>query len=183
MSYLYLKAFHIIFIVTWFAGMFYIVRLFIYQTEAQQKEETERHILTAQLKIMSRRLWYGITFPSAILTLILGPLVLWKGGFHYDFLEHNWLHIKLAFVLGLYLYFFSLHKIFLQLQNDVYKYSGQFLRVWNELATIFLIAIVTLAAVKSSISWLWALGGLLLFIIILMSAIFIYKKIRERKDQ
>ena len=71
--YLYLKALHIIFMVTWFAGMFYIVRLFIYNTEANGKTEPERTILQKQFGIMIKRLWLGITWPSAILTLIFGP--------------------------------------------------------------------------------------------------------------
>ena len=177
---LYLKAFHIIFIVTWFAGMFYIVRLFIYQTEAQEKSDIARDILTRQYKIMAKRLWNGITIPSAILTLIFGPLVLWKAGYLVDFGAHTWLHLKIGFVLALYAYFLSLHKIFKQLQQDVYKKSAQFLRVWNEVATIFLVIIVTLATVKNSISWLWTLGGLLLFVALLMMAIRWYKKYRTK---
>jgi putative membrane protein len=67
------KALHIIFIVTWFAGLFYIVRLFVYQAEADQKEEPEKSILSKQYKIMAKRLWYGITWPSFVLTLLFGP--------------------------------------------------------------------------------------------------------------
>lgn len=177
---LYWKALHIIFIVTWFAGMFYIVRLFIYQREAQYKSTTEREILTPQYQLMSRRLWYGITVPSAILTLILGPIVMWQMNYFQDFGLHTWLHVKILFVLGLYVYFLSLNRIFLQLQKDVYKKSAQFLRVWNELATIFLVVIVFLAVVKNTLSWIWGLIGLIGFIIILMSAIKIYKMIREK---
>ena len=70
MDFLYLKALHIIFVVTWFAGLFYIVRLFIYQTEAAQKPEPAREILQTQYKLMSKRLWYIITWPSAILASI-----------------------------------------------------------------------------------------------------------------
>ena len=77
--YFYLKALHIIFIVTWFAGMFYIVRLFIYNTEAGNKPEPEQSILQQQFGIMIRRLWLGITWPSAILTLILGVWVMLNG--------------------------------------------------------------------------------------------------------
>ncbi|HVF96269.1 MAG TPA: CopD family protein, partial [Flavisolibacter sp.] len=73
--YAYLKALHIIFIVTWFAGMFYIVRLFIYNTEAAEKPEPEKSILQKQFSIMSKRLWFGITWPSAVMTLVFGPLV------------------------------------------------------------------------------------------------------------
>ena len=178
---LYLKAFHIIFIVTWFAGMFYIVRLFIYQTEACEKPQQEQDILVPQLQLMSRRLWYGITFPSAMLTLVLGPMVMWRAFYLEDFGAHTWLHIKLVLVVLLYLYFFSLHRIFLQLQRGVYKRSARFLRVWNEVATVFLVAIVILATVKNSTSWLWGLLGLVLFVAVLITAIRIYQKIREKK--
>lgn len=179
MDFLYLKALHVIFIVTWFAGMFYIVRLFIYNTEAAGKAEPERSILQLQFGIMSKRLWYGITVPSAVLTLLFGPLVLWKGGYLEHFGFHTWLHVKLLFVLLLYAYFFSLHRIFKQQQQGIFKYSSQKLRVWNEVATIFLVAIVMLAVVKQTMSWAWGLGGLIAFIIVLMAAIRVYKKTRK----
>ena len=145
---LYLKALHIIFIVTWFSGMFYIVRLFIYATEANDKDEPERSILQKQYALMSKRLWYGITVPSAILTLILGPLVMWKGGYFENFGFYTWLHVKLLFVVLLYVYFYTLHKIFVQQQKSIFKYSSKQLRIWNEVATIFLVTIVMLAVVK-----------------------------------
>lgn len=179
MSFLYLKALHIIFIVTWFSGMFYIVRLFIYNRDAQDKEEPERRILQQHFALMSKRLWYGITVPSAVLTLIFGPLVLWKGNYLENFGFHTWLHIKLLFVILLYLYFFSLHKLFKQQQQGIFKYSSRQLRIWNEVATIFLVAIVMLAVVKSTMSWFWGLAGLILFIVVLMLAIRLYRKIRK----
>jgi putative membrane protein len=161
--------------VTWFSGLFYIVRLFIYQTEANLLPEPERSILINQYKLMSRRLWYGITWPSAIITLALGisllhyfsaglPLFLW---------------IKLGFVAGLYLYHFTCHFIFRKLQKDVYKYSGQSLRIWNEVATIFLVSIVFLIILKSALSMVIGIIGLLLFSLILIAAIKIYKKLRS----
>ncbi|RYY95423.1 MAG: protoporphyrinogen IX oxidase [Chitinophagaceae bacterium] len=179
--YAYLKALHIVFIVTWFAGMFYIVRLFIYNREAQDKDEPERSILQRQFAIMIRRLWLGITWPSAILTLILGPWVMFEYGWHRMLGEPGgrWLEVKLLFVLGLYAYFFSLHQIYKQQLAGRFTWSGQKLRVWNEVATIFLIPIVMLATVKTGISWLWGLLGLIGFIIVLMSAIRIYKAIRK----
>lgn len=175
-SYLYLKALHIIFIVTWFAGMFYIVRLFIYNTEAQERGEPDRSILQAQFRIMIKRLWLGITWPSAILTLIFGPLLWSRLG-----ALPSWLAVKLFFVVGLYAYHFTLHAIYKQEMAGVFKYSSQKLRVWNEVATIFLVAIVMLATVKSSVSWIWGLLGLIGFVIVLMSAIKIYKNIRMRR--
>jgi protoporphyrinogen IX oxidase len=179
--YLYLKALHIIFVVTWFAGMFYIVRLFIYNTEAQERPEQERSILQAQFRIMIKRLWLGITWPSAMLTLALGPVVMFLGNWHTQLSEGagKWLAVKLLFVAGLYAYHFSLHHIYKQQMRGVFQYSGQKLRVWNEVATIFLVAIVMLATVKSSVSWVWGLIGLLGLVVVLMSAIKIYRNLRS----
>jgi len=179
--YAYLKALHIIFVVTWFAGMFYIVRLFIYNTEASEKGEPERSILQKQFGIMIRRLWLGITWPSAVLTLIFGPWVMWNGGWDRTLGQEagRWLMVKLCFVVLLYVYHFSLHAIYKQQASGVFKYSSQKLRLWNEVATVFLVPIVMLATVKSGMSWLWGLAGLAGFIIVLMSAIRIYKALRS----
>jgi putative membrane protein len=179
--YSYIKALHIIFIVTWFAGMFYIVRLFIYNTEANEKGEPEKSILQKQLIIMTRRLWFGITWPSAILTLIFGPWVMLNGNWDKQLFNEGgrWLLIKLVFVLLLYVYHFSLHSIYKQEAKGIFRYSSQQLRIWNEVATIFLVPIVMLATVKQSISWVWGLVGLVGFVIVLMSAIKIYKTLRK----
>lgn len=174
--YLYLKALHIIFIVTWFAGLFYMPRLFIYNTEAGEQPESARTVLRNQFSIMMRRLWYGITWPSAILTLILGGVTwYWLG------VTPGWLLVKLAFVAGLYMYHFTLHVIFLQEIKGIFRYSSQQLRLWNEVATIFLVAIVMLVVVRQNMSLVWGVGGLILFVIILLSAIKVYKLVRERK--
>ncbi len=174
--YNYIKALHIIFIVTWFAGMFYMPRLFIYSTEAEQQPGEIKTALRQQLGLMSRRLWLGITWPSALLTLVLGPWLWWlMGSFP------QWLLIKLIFVLGLYAYHLSIHFVYRQQQKGIYQYSSQQLRIWNEFATIFLFAIVFIATVKNSLSWMWSLLGLSCFIIILLAAIRIYKIIRARQ--
>jgi len=158
-------------------------RLFIYNTEANDKPEAERNVLQQQFTIMMKRLWYGITWPSAILTLILGTTTLNTGGWYKVLLEPagRWLLVKLCFVLLLYAYFFSLHRIFKQQVKGIFRYSSQQLRVWNEVATIFLIAIVMLAVVKDALSFVWGLAGLIGFMIVLMAAIKIYKKVREKK--
>ncbi|MDB5253807.1 MAG: protoporphyrinogen oxidase [Flaviaesturariibacter sp.] len=181
MLYDYLKALHITFIVTWFAGMFYIVRLFIYNTEAAAKPEPERSILQRQFTIMIRRLWLGITWPSAVLTLILGPWVMLKGNWDRMLGEDagRWLLVKLAFVAGLYAYHFTLHALYKQQSRGAFRYTSQQLRIWNEVATIFLVAIVMLATVKQSLSFVWGLAGLAAFVIVLMSAIRIYKSLRK----
>jgi putative membrane protein len=174
--YLYVKALHIIFVVTWFSGLFYIVRLFIYNAEANEKQEPERTMLLTQFRMMTSRLWYGITWPSAIMTLIFGTWMYVM----YAALP-TWLMIKLCFVFGLYAYHLSLHLIFKQQMAGVFKYSSQQLRVWNEVATVFLIAIVMLVVVKDSMSLVWGLAGLVVFIIILMGAIRMYKQLRQKK--
>jgi putative membrane protein len=174
--YFYIKALHIIFIVTWFAGMFYMPRLFIYNVEAATKPEAVREALREQFGVMMKRLWYGITWPSAVLTLILGTTTWYLLG-----VTPQWLVIKLVFVVGLYAYHISLHVIFKQQQQGIFKYSSQQLRIWNEVATIFLVAIVMLVVVKQSLSFVWGITGLLLFVIVLMSAIKIYKYLREKK--
>lgn len=176
---LYIKALHIIFIVTWFAGLFYIVRLFVYNAEANEKAEPERSILQQQYKIMMKRLWYGITWPSAVLTLIFGP---WMFLLMYSSYVPQWLWIKLGFVLFLYVYFFLLHHIFRQQQKGIFSYTSNQLRVWNEVATIFLVAIVFLVVLKNLTSMVWGLVGLISFSITLMIAIKVYKKIREKKS-
>jgi putative membrane protein len=175
--YNYIKALHITFIVTWFSGLFYIVRLFVYHTEASEKPEPEKTILQQQFRLMIRRLWMGITWPSAVLTLIFGPWM-W---ILMDSLP-TWLAIKLCFVVGLYAYHFTLQAIYRQQMKGIFRFSSGQLRIWNEVATIFLVAIVMLAVVKQNMSWAWGLAGLLLFIILLMSAIKIYKVIRTKKS-
>lgn len=174
MTYFYIKALHIIFIVTWFAGLFYMVRLFIYSAEANEKTEPERTILIRQFSIMQKRLWYGITWPSAILTLIFG---IWIGVLYGSL--PTWLLVKLFFVLGLFIYHLSLHKIFLQQQKENFKWSSQKLRMWNEVATLFLIAIVMLAVVKELLSVVWGIVVLVAFTFLLLAAIKIYKKYRK----
>ena len=181
--YNYLKSLHIIFIVTWFAGMFYIVRLFIYNTEANEKPEPEKSILQKQFGVMIKRLWLGITWPSSIATMILGPTVMFMGGWHKLLFDASgrWLLVKLIFVILLFAYHDSLHAMYKQQSKGIFKHTAQKLRIWNEVATIFLVAIVMLATVKQSISFVWGLVGLIGFVIILMSAIRIYKSARERK--
>lgn len=173
--YLYIKALHIIFIVTWFSGMFYIVRLFIYNTEAGERTPVERDVLRLQFGVMIRRLWFGITWPSAVLTLVFG-IWMWAllGA------TPSWLVVKLGFVVGLFLYHFSLHALYRQQVRGVFKYSSQQLRLWNEVATVFLVAIVMLVVVKQNISVVWGLVGLIGLVVLLMAAIRIYKLVRKK---
>ncbi|MFK7954068.1 MAG: CopD family protein [Ekhidna sp.] len=176
MDYLYLKALHIIFVVTWFAGLFYVVRLFIYHTEALQKSEPDKSILSDQLALMTRKLWHIITWPSAIITVILGTSLLISQP---AWLKMPFMHIKLGFVMLLLAYHLSCHKLFLQLQKGIAKYSSTQLRIFNEVATLILFAVVFLIVLKNELSWIWGTLGLISFGIILMIAIKIYKRFRK----
>lgn len=180
-AYLYVKALHIIFVVTWFAGLFYMPRLLIYNVEANERPAVVRESLQAQFAVMMKRLWFGITWPSAILTLILGLTVLIKGGW-LEVLGHpegRWLLLKLILVVFLYGYHYATHRIFKQQLRGRFVYSSQQLRLFNEIATVLLICIVMLVVVKQGLSLLWGLLGTLLLVIVLMLAIRIYKRIRK----
>ena len=176
----YLKALHIIFVVTWFAGLFYIVRLFIYYVEANEEDENAKAILQKQYKLMSKRLWYGITWPSAILTAVFAAW-LFSTNFSY-YLSQPWMHIKLTFVIALYVYHFMCHRMYTQLMKNALSYSSFKLRLWNEIATVLLFAIVFLVMLKNEINWIWGVVGVVMFAILLMLAIKTYKKFREKKD-
>lgn len=176
----YIKALHIIFIVTWFAGLFYIVRLFIYQTEALAKEEPEKSILSNQLALMSKRLWLIITWPSAVITLILGTTMVLQ---YPTMLKLPYMHIKLSFVLLLYIYHLYCHRIYRQLQNGIAKFTSTQLRVINELATLILIAVVFIIVLKNQFDWIKGTVGFVAITVGLMIAIRLYKKLRERKTK
>ena len=113
--YNYIKSLHLIFVITWFAGLFYIVRLFVYHIEANQKPSPEREILLNQYKIMTYRLWYIITWPSAILASIFAFWMLFFTDLGKAWLQMSWMHVKLGFVFALYLYHLKCHQIYKQL--------------------------------------------------------------------
>ena len=178
--YNYVKALHLIFVITWFAGLFYIPRLFIYQIEAFYKPSPEKEILGKQLKLMAKRLWNIITWPSAILTTIFA---IWLLIIIPEWLTQGWMHLKLLFVVLLFLYHFKTHQIFKQLQNDDVRYTSKFMRLWNEVTTLILFAVVFLVILKDSLSWVYGLVGLIVLALLLMLGIRWYKKIREKNPE
>ncbi|WP_010135949.1 CopD family protein [Ochrovirga pacifica] len=179
MEYLYVKALHIIFVVTWFAGLFYMVRLFIYHVEAEQKPDNARIILQRQYKLMEKRLWYIITWPSAIITLITAVYLLYLSP---GFLTQGWMWVKLCFVAALFAYQFACHYIYKKLQNNVIDYSAFQLRMWNEIATIILFSVVFLVVLKNTINWIWGVAGILIIAILLMLMTKLYKRMRAKKS-
>lgn len=180
MEYNYIKALHLIFVITWFAGLFYIVRLFVYHAEAKQKPQPEQDILIKQYQLMQYRLWYIITWPSAILASLFAFYLLYLNPF---WLEQSWMHVKLAFVLLLYFYHGKCHQIFKQLQKNEVKNSSTFFRIWNEGATIILFAIVFLVILKSAINWIYGVVGIFVFSILIMLGFKLYKRIREKNNE
>ena len=178
MTYFYIKALHIIFVVTWFAGLFYIPRLFIYYIEAQNKPKIERDILSRQLILMTNRLWYIITWPSAIITLIFG---IWLLVLNPTLLVLGWMIIKLIFIAILWLYHLKNHQLYLQMKNNNLTWSSSKMRIWNEVATVVLFAVVFLAVLKTSIGWVFGVIGLIALGILLMIGIKAYKNYRLKK--
>jgi putative membrane protein len=176
--YQYVLAIHIIFVVCWMAGLFYIVRLFIYHTEAQEKPEPERSILSAQFEIMERRLWNVITVPSMFLVLAAGITMLFILP---AWLSQPWMEIKLGFVAGLIVYHYICQNKIKQMRNGIYKWTSTQLRIWNEVATIILFAIVFLVVLKDAVNWIYGIIGLVLFTLIIMSGVKIYKYYRTKK--
>jgi putative membrane protein len=175
--YQYVLAIHIIFVVSWMAGLFYIVRLFIYHTEANQKPEQERLILQKQFEVMESKLWYIITQPAMVLSVCAGLFMLHLNPL---LLETDWMLVKLSFVAGLLVYHFICQNIINQLKRGKFWMTSTQLRLWNELATIFLVAIVFTVILKSAIDWLYGLLGLVAFALIIMLAVKLYKKSREK---
>ena len=175
--YNYIKALHLIFVITWFAGLFYIPRLFIYQIEAAEKPSPDKEILTAQLKLMTKRLWFIITWPSAILAsffavwlLILIP----------EWLQQPWMHVKLAFVLLLFLYHFKCHHLFKQLQKNRITWSSTQMRLWNEGSTLILFAVIFLVILRDAVNWIYGVIGIFLLAAMLMLGVKIYKRLRSK---
>lgn len=173
-----IKALHIIFVVSWFAGLFYIVRLFIYAQEAKEMEEPKKSILTEQLVIMQKRLWWIITTPAMVLAVIFGT---WMILLNPAYLQMPWMHIKLGFVFLLLMYHFYCQKIMFDISKGICKWKSTQLRLWNELATLFLVAIVFLVVLKSTLNWIYGTVGFFGVAILLMIGIQLYKKFRAKK--
>ncbi len=176
--YRYFLAVHIIFVVSWMAGLFYGVRLFIYHTEANDRPEVEKNILQKEFEKIEGRLWNIITIPAMLLTVLAGSLMLYTRPY---LLDESWMQVKLGFVVLLLIYHFICQNIMKQLRNGIFKFSSNQLRLWNEVATILLVAIVFTVILKSAVDWVYGLIGLIAFSVIIMTAVKIYKRYREKK--
>lgn len=169
MAILYLKAVHIIFVVSWFAGLFYIVRLFVYHVEAQDRPEPERRILQDQYTIMEGRLWRIITQPAMILTVGTGIAMILVSPQYY--LQASWMYVKLGFVAALLAYHFICGSIVRSLREGKLPASGLHFRMWNEVATLLLIAIVFIVVLRNWLDWIWGTAGLVALGILFMAIV------------
>ncbi len=175
--YNYIKSLHLIFVITWFAGLFYIPRLFVYQIEAFHKPSPEKEILGKQLKLMAKRLWNIITWPSAILAT---AFAIWLLILIPSWLQQPWMHVKLGFVVLLIAYHLKTHQFYKQLQRDDVRKTSNFMRLWNEGATFILFAVVFLVILKSAFNWIFGVVGIFVLGMLLMLGFKIYKNIRSK---
>ena len=178
--YLVLKALHIIFMVTWFAGLFYIVRLFVYHREAQDKIEVEQNILIPQYQLMQKRLWFAITWPSAILCTLFGFSMLYINS---GLLSAGYMHVKLGFIFFLWVYQVYTHLLFLKLQRNERILNSIRFRFLNEVPTVILIAVVFLIIQRDSFNWIKGVVGILGIAILLTLAIKWYQRIRQGAEE
>ena len=147
MTYLFYKAFHIIGVIVWFAGLFYLGRLFVYHREAEDLSETECKVLKAQFALMERRLYYGITWPGLCISVLFGSLLWWEWGLT------GWINDKFGLVvllIGYHLWCGHLRK---KLLEDQCKWSGKQFRLFNEVPTLLLFAIIFIVIFKDAFSW------------------------------
>lgn len=177
--YNYIKSLHLIFVITWFAGLFYIPRLFVYQIEAFHKPSPDKEILGKQLKLMAKRLWNIITWPSAILATVFA---IWLLVLMPSWLQQPWMHVKLAFVVLLLIYHLKTHQFYKQLQRDEVRKTSNFMRLWNEGATFILFAVVFLVILKSTFNWIFGVVGLFVLAILIMLGFKIYRQIRSKNS-
>jgi putative membrane protein len=175
--YLYIKALHLIFVITYFAGLFYMPRLMVYMVEAAERPQPEPDIIIPQLQLMMRRLWQIITVPSAILGLIFGLWMLWINPF---LLGKSWMLVKLVFVGLLILYHIQTHRFYKAFLQRNCQRSASFFRIWNEGATLILFAVIFLAILKDSIHWIFGLLVLFGLTFLLMLGIRVYKLYRNK---
>jgi putative membrane protein len=180
MTYYWFKAFHLIGIVVWFAGLFYLVRLFVYHAEAQEKPEPAQTILKQQYELMEKRLYNIITTPGMIVTVAMAIGLI---GTEPDVLKSGWLHLKLFFVGLLLIYHFWCGRIMKKLEAGENTWTGQKFRALNEAPTLLLLVIVLLAVFKNNLPLditTWLIVGL---VVLMAVSIQLYAKKRRYHEE
>jgi putative membrane protein len=177
MAYYWYKAFHLIGIVVWFAGLFYLVRLFVYHAEAQQQSEPAKTILTTQYELMEKRLYNIITTPGMIVTVAMAIGLI---STEPEILKSGWLHIKFVLVGLLLIYHFWCGQIMKKLAKGESKWTGQQFRALNEAPTLLLVVIVLLAVFKNSLPLDLTTWLIVALVISMIAAIQLYAKKRQK---
>lgn len=177
--YLYFKAFHIIGFVSWFAGLFYLVRMFVYHAEVNLKPEALRSDWKKQFTLMQWRVFKIIATPGMIITWVFGIMMLIINPSLFD---QNWIKTKLVLLVLLVVYHLYCRKIIKNQELEVSKISSLRLRLINEIPTLFLVSIVLLAVVKDLINFLKLFGGVLAFGVLLYVFTILYKKQRDKQN-
>jgi putative membrane protein len=180
MAYYWFKAFHIIGVVVWFAGLFYLVRLFIYHVEAQAEPEPAQSILKKQYSIMETRLYRIITTPGMIVTVAMAIALLVQMP---AYLHDGWMHAKLGFVALLLGYHFYCGWLMKRLQRDECQWSSKQLRALNEAPTLLLVVIVMLVVFKNNLpadATTWVIAGLVLLMAVTIQ---LYARKRRRDKE
>jgi len=160
--------------------LFYIPRLFIYQIEASTKSDIERKILLPQLQLMTKRLWFIITWPSAILATFFACWLIYLIP---EWLDQGWMHVKLAFVILLFAYHFKCHHLYKQLLESKCNWSSNKMRLWNEVSTLILFSVVFLVILKNAFNWIYGVIGIFALSALLMLGIKAYKRIRSKNPE
>jgi protoporphyrinogen IX oxidase len=179
MEYLHIKAIHIIFMTSWFAGLFYLPRLLVYHREAHDKPEPDASILKAEFQKNQKLLYNAIMNPAMVITLLSGTYMVYL---NQSFLSEKWMWLKLGFVFLVICFHFFCKKIMTDFKNDKYQFTSFQLRLWNEVATVLMFAIVFLVVLKNTIDWLWALLILTIFSVTIFTAVKIVKDRRNKKN-
>ena len=182
MAYYWFKAFHLVGIVSWFAGMFYLPRLFVYHAEASEQSEPAQSILKSQYQIMEKRLYRIIMTPAMLLTLIMGGCLI---ATEPAILHDTWIHIKLTLVLVLVGYHHICGRMMKKLAVDECMLTGQQFRWFNEFPTVFFVIVVMLAVFKSSFPTSAASWSIFGMIVAMAAVIQLYARKRrlDREQQ
>ena len=178
-DYLIAKCIHIIFVVSYFAGLFYMVRLFIYHTEALEKEEPERSILHKQFSFMEERLWNIITVPALILMVLSGIYMFYA--MQWVYFTQGWMHVKLLFIVFLFVYHYYSWRLMKRLQAGQTTLTSVQLRMLNEVATLILFVVVFAVVLRGYFVAYWY-ASLLAFVAMGVLIMLVVKLVNKGKN-
>ncbi len=176
MAYYWFKAFHIVGITAWFAGMFYLPRLFVYHAEAAEQPEPAQSILKAQYQIMEKRLYSIIMTPALVLTVAMGGCLI---STEPQILSDRWIQVKLFCVAILVAYHFFCSRIMKRFAADDCEMTGQQFRWFNEFPTVFFVIVVMLAVFKNSFPTSAASWSIFAMIVAMAAIIQLYARKRR----